>query len=63
MSIATEKIIEDAEVAALYLRQLLEKGVPMMAAVSLTQSYASARQITDSQKDKPREPWEENPGA
>jgi hypothetical protein len=63
VNIPTEKVIEDAEVAALYLRQLLDKGVPMMAAVSLTQGYISARQITGSQNDKPREPWEGDPPA
>lgn len=54
----TEKIIEDAEVAAVYLRALIDKGVPMMAAVSLTQSYVSANRISESAKDEPRKPWE-----
>lgn len=54
----TAKVLEDAEVAAVYLRALIEKGVPMMAAVSLTSSYVSSRQIVDGSKDKPQEPWE-----
>ena len=63
MTVPTDKILEDAEVAAIYLRALITKGVPMLPAVQLTSSYVSARQITDSQKDKPREPWEGDPPA
>lgn len=59
MRLTTEKIIADAEVAACYLRALTDKGVPMMAAVSLTQSYVSAHQITEASKDEPRKPWED----
>jgi len=58
VTIQTEKILEDAEAAAVFLRALVAKGVPLMAAVNLTSSYLSARQITDSQKDTPKEPWE-----
>lgn len=57
-----EKILADAEVAACYLRALVDKGVPMMAAVNLTCSYVSSYQITQASKDEPREPWRE-PGA
>jgi hypothetical protein len=58
----TERILADAEVAAVFLRALIDKGVPMMAAVSLTSSYISSYQITQASKDEPREPWQE-PGA
>lgn len=58
----TERILADAEVAAVLLRALIDKGVPMMAAVSLTSSYISSYQITQASKDEPREPWQE-PGA
>lgn len=55
----TEKILQDAEVAATYLRALVDKGVPMVAAVPLTSSYVSARQIVEGNKDGPSEPWKE----
>lgn len=57
----TERILADAEVAAVFLRALIDKGVPMMAAVSLTSSYISSYQITQASKDEPREPWQEPP--
>jgi hypothetical protein len=57
-----EQIIADAEVAACYLRALVDKGVPMMAAIQLTSSYVSSYQITQASKDEPREPWED-PGT
>lgn len=56
--IPTERIIEDAELAAVYLRALLDRGLPAMAAVTLTGNYINARVFTESQKAKPREPWE-----
>jgi len=56
--IPTERILEDAEVAAMYLRSLIERGVPMVAAVTLTSSYVQSRQFVEAGKDKPREPWE-----
>mgnify|MGYP001195728034 CR=1 FL=1 len=58
MTFPAEKILEDAEVAALYLRGLTERGVPMGAAVQLTGAYVQSRQIVEAGKDKPREPWE-----
>lgn len=54
----TEQILADAEVAAVYLRALLDKGVPMNAAVSLTGSYAIAVRCADAAKEEPRKPWE-----
>lgn len=56
--IPTERILEDVEVAATYLRGLIERGVPMGAAVQLTGTYVQSRQIVEAGKDKPREPWE-----
>lgn len=56
----TEKILADAEIAATFLRALIDKGVPMMAAVSLTSSYITSHAITEASKDKPREPWEDS---
>ncbi|HEY9465851.1 MAG TPA: hypothetical protein VIR54_22305 [Vicinamibacterales bacterium] len=58
----TEQILADAEVAAIYLRALIDKGVPMMAAVSLTSSYVHACRFTDEAKREPREPWQD-PGT
>lgn len=54
----SDKIIEDAEVAAVYLRALVDRGVPMVAAIQLTASYVSARQITNAHRDEPKPPWE-----
>lgn len=54
----TEKIIADAEIAACYFRALCDKGVPAMAAVSLTSSYVSAHQLSRSANEEPRKPWE-----
>lgn len=59
MKIQTEQIIEDAEVAAIYLRSLLAKDVPMMAAVSLTSSYVSSCQITRASNQEPPLPGDE----
>jgi hypothetical protein len=54
----TEQILADAEVAAVYLRALLDKGVPMPAAVPLTSSYAMAVRMAESSKEEPKKPWE-----
>lgn len=53
-----EKVLADAEIAACYLRALLDKGVPMIAAVQLTSSYCSALLISEKGDDKPKPPWE-----
>lgn len=55
----TEKILEDAEVAAVYLRALIDKGVPMVAAVNLTSSYVTSIRFTEASKEAPREPWQD----
>jgi len=52
------QIIADAEVTALYFRQLIAEGVPSMAAMSLTSSYVSGLIIARAHEEKPREPWE-----
>jgi hypothetical protein len=58
--VKTEKIIADAEVAATYLRALIDKGVPIMAAVQLTSSYCSANRISEASREEPKPPWEES---
>lgn len=57
MAFDTKKVLDDAECAAVFFRALVEKGVPAVAAVNLTGSYISSRQITDAQRDRPDEPW------
>jgi hypothetical protein len=57
--IPTDTILEDAEIAAIYLRALLAKDVPMMAAVSLTSSYVSSQQITRASNQEPPIPGDE----
>ena len=54
----TERILADAEVAAVVLRALIDKGIPAPAAVQLTASYLSSYQIARAQQDEPRKPWE-----
>lgn len=54
----TEQIMEDAEITAVYLRALLDKQVPMLAAVQLTSSYVSSYQITRASQNEPKKPWE-----
>jgi hypothetical protein len=54
----TEQILADAEIAAVYLRALLDKGVPMSAAVTLTGNYALAVRCSEAAKEEPKKPWE-----
>lgn len=54
----TEQIIKDAEIAALYLRTLVENGVSIYHAVSLTSSYITSLSFGDLNREKPKEPWE-----
>jgi len=56
--IDTDRILEDAEVAAIYFRGLIDKGVQPFHAASLTSSYVSARQITRASNEEPKKPWE-----
>jgi hypothetical protein len=62
MAIETERILEDAEIAAMFLRALVDKGVNMNAAVSLTCSYMSSVMMGRRMDDKPDEPWKD-PGG
>jgi len=57
--VKTEKIIADAEVAAVFLRALTDKGVPMNAAIQLTCSYLSSARIIEAAGEEPREPWQD----
>lgn len=59
--ITAERILADAEIAATFLRALVDKGIPMAAAVQLTGGYLSSHQIAEAMKDKPKEPWEGEP--
>lgn len=54
----SERIIAHAEIAACYFRSLVEKGVPVTAAVSLTSTYVQSVQFIDAGKEAPKEPWE-----
>jgi len=58
MSLTVERILADAEIAATYFRALCDKGVPAMAAVSLTSSYVSGHIISRGANEEPRKPWE-----
>lgn len=57
----TEKILEYAEVAAVYFRALTDKGIPPNHAVNLTSAFVGNVVITDSLGKEPREPWKEPP--
>ncbi len=58
MSINTEQILADAEVAALFFRALVDKGVQPYHAASLTSSYVSSRQLSRASNEEPKKPWE-----
>ena len=51
-----EDIMGMAESAALFMRSLVEGGVPAQSAVSLTCSFITAMVLKSAQK--PSEPWE-----
>jgi hypothetical protein len=51
----TEQILADAEVAAVYLRALLDK---VSAAVTLTGNYALAVRCASAALEEPKKPWE-----
>lgn len=55
----TEKILEHAELAAIYFRALVDKGVPIRAATDLTSSYVHATIYAAASNEKPREPWQD----
>jgi hypothetical protein len=54
-----EAILAHAEIAASYLRTLLENGVAMASAVSMTSSYISSLQFIEWGSTAPKEPWTE----
>lgn len=54
----TEKILAHADLTACYFRALVDKGVPMVAAIQLTSSYVSSCQIVENSNQPPREPWQ-----
>jgi hypothetical protein len=55
----TEKILAHAEMAAIYFRALVDKGVPAQAAVQLTCSYVGSVVISQAGNEGPREPWQD----
>ena len=56
----TEFTVELAAMAALFLRRLVDEGVPMSVAVQLTQSYVSSTVVAMVGEEEPAEPWEDN---
>lgn len=54
----TERVLESAEIAAVYFRALVNRGVPAQHAVSLTSSFCCALVIAGAQQQEPQEPWE-----
>jgi hypothetical protein len=55
--ITTEQMLEDAELAATFLRTLVEKGVPLSAATTLTGQYLQTAVFARVGSEKPQEPW------
>jgi hypothetical protein len=49
-----DRIIQHAKVAAVYFRALIQEGIAVSDAVSLTGNYM----ITVQHRDEPKEPWE-----
>jgi hypothetical protein len=58
----TEQVISDAEKGALYLRTLVNEGVPMHAAVSMTQAYTSSLVMIRRDLEGPKLPWSPDRG-
>jgi len=56
-----DEVIDLAEQAALFLRRLVDDGVPMEAAVQLTASFISSHIIDRMPEDEPlpKRPWDE----
>lgn len=59
--IKTEHVLETAEITAIYLRALTDKGIQPEHAVMLTASYISSLISTSARMQLPREPWENPP--
>ena len=58
MKIDPKEIEEHAELAAVFLRALIEKGVPIAAAVNLTQTYVLTRINAEIMGQEPKPPWQ-----
>ena len=56
--VVPEQVLEDAELAASYLRALTEKGVPAQAAMFLTSSYLGTVVGERIRGEQPKPPWE-----
>lgn len=54
----TEKVIEDAELAATYFRTLVANGMHSVHATQICGSYVQYRLVMEASKDKPRDPWD-----
>lgn len=52
-----EEVMELAESAALFFRRLVDEGVPLSSAVTLTSSFVSSSILKVG--EKPVEPWGE----
>lgn len=57
--LTTEQIISDAEIVATFMRALVDKGVPISAAVSLAGNYLQSVIIVRHSNQKPDEPWQD----
>ena len=58
MKIDPKEIEEHAELAAIFLRALLNKGVPLAGALQLAQTYVLTRINAEIQQQEPKPPWE-----
>jgi hypothetical protein len=56
--IKAETVIDHAEAAALFLRTLVDEGVPVTHAVQMACSYASGL-VIGNRDEKPRRAWED----
>lgn len=56
---APNTIIVDAEMTATFLRALLEREIPMPAAITLSSTYLQTHILARIGSQKPKEPWEE----
>ena len=56
-------VTEDALVAALYYKALMEQNVPWAVAMNITQSYVTSREMADQHvtvhEEDPPEPWQQ----
>ena len=54
MAVDKAKILADADIGATYVLALIERGVPVSAAIGMASSYIFACRASE----EPREPWE-----